>query len=232
MRRPQIKVRFFGRCNIALVLLCTIAFPALSAHGQTSVEAVIPQGTRIALQLTDGLSTKLNSEGDTFSAIIREPISVGDRLVVPKGSVVSGSISRIVRPGRFKGKAVMNLLFQSVRIPGHGQLTIVASLTGIDGEAGGTVYSEGRVEGQGSAGKDAAQVVKPGLIGGGIGGLTGGGKGAAIGAGVGAAVGLATVFATRGKDLEFRRGASMEITLDRQLVVPTEGESPALKNRN
>ena len=94
------------------------------------------------------------------------------------------------------------------------------------------VYSEGRVEGKGSEGKDAAQVVKPGLIGGGIGGLTGGGKGAAIGAGVGAAVGLATVFATRGKDLEFPRGTSMEITLDRQLIVPPESESPAVKNRN
>jgi hypothetical protein len=228
VRRPRIKIRFFSKRNIALVLL----FPALRAHGQTSVEAIIPQGTRISLQLNDGLSTKLNNEGDAFSAVTREPISVGDRLVVPKGSMVSGSISRIVRPGRFKGKAVMNLLFHSIRIPGHGQLPIVASLTGIDDEAGGTVYSEGRVEGQGSEGKDAAKVVRPGLIGGGIGGIAGGGKGAAIGAGVGAAVGLATVFATRGKDLEFRRGASMEITLDRQLVVPPEGEGSAVRNRN
>lgn len=223
MRRPRIKDRFFGKRNIALVLMGIATFSVPRASGQTSGEVIIPQGTRISLQLNDGLSTKLNNEGDIFSAITREPISVGDRLVIPKGSVVNGSISRIMRPGRFKGKAVMNLLFQSIRIPGHGQLAIVASLTGVDDEAGGSVYSEGRVEGQGSEGKDAAKVVKPGLIGGGIGGLAGGGKGAAIGAGVGAAVGLATIFATRGKDLEFRRGASMEITLDRQLLVPPEG---------
>jgi hypothetical protein len=232
VRRQRNQIRFCCAGNLVFVFLCLAVFPALRAQGQTSAEAIIPQGTRISLQLSDGLSTKLNHEGDAFSAVTREPISVGDHLVIPKGSVVSGSISRIVRPGRFKGKAVMNLLFQSIRIPGHGQLAIVASLTGIDDEAGGTVYSEGRIEGKGSEGKDAAQVVKPGLIGGGIGGLTGGGKGAAIGAGVGAAVGLATVFGTRGKDLEFRRGISMEITLDRQLLVTPEGEGSTLRNRN
>ena len=42
------------------------------------------------------------------------------------------------------------------------------------------------------------------------------GKGAAIGAGVGAAIGLATVFSTRGKDLQVRRGATMDIALDRR----------------
>ncbi len=217
---------------ITLVLWGFALFPAMLAYGQTAGEVIIPQGTRISLQLNEALSTKLNKEGDTFTAVTSEPIIVGDHVVIPKGSIINGSISRIVRPGRFKGKAVMNLLFQSVRIQGHGQLAIVASLTKIDDQAGGTLYSEGRVEGKGAEGKDAAQVVKPGLIGGGIGGIAGGGKGAAIGAGVGAAVGLATVFTTRGNDLTFRKGAVMEIILDRQLAVPPEGEIPAAKNRN
>ena len=89
----------------------------------------------------------------------------------------------------------------------------------------------GTIEGDGSKGKDVATVAKPGASGAGIGALVAGGKGAAIGSGIGAAVGLATVFATRGKDLEVQRGSTMDIQLDRQLLIPTESDSSIVKNR-
>ncbi len=213
-----------GKSGRIVTLVCALS--ALNFAGaQTTGELTLPEGTRISLQLNDHLSTKLNNEGDSFTALVTVPVYLGDRLVIPKGSVVSGSISRIVRPGRFKGKAVMNLLFQTIRVPGKGQLPIVASLARVDQEGNAGVKSEGTVEGEGSAGSDVAKVLKPTLAGAGIGGLAGGGRGAAIGVGVGAAVGLATVFATRGKDLEVRRGSTMDITLDRALAVPLEAES-------
>jgi hypothetical protein len=180
----------------------------------------IVKGTRISLQLNHYLSTKLNSQGDDFSATVTEPIRQEEHLVLPKGSIVSGSISRIIRPGRFRGKAVMNLLFQSITLPGGEPIPIVASLTRVDPEGNAGAGSEGEVLGERSLGKDAGRVAKPGLASTGIGALIGGAKGAAIGAGVGAAVGLATVFATRGKDLEMRRGSTLEITLDRDLHIP------------
>ena len=152
-------------------------------------------------------------------------------MVIPKGSVVSGSISRIQRPGRFKGKAVMTLLFQSISISGHGQLPIVASLIGVDREGTTGVSNEGAIKGKGSAGKDFGRVLVPGLIGAGIGTMAGGGKGAGIGAGVGAAAGLATVFASRGKDIELRRGATLDISLDKPFSVPPEGEGSSAKIR-
>jgi hypothetical protein len=151
-------------------------------------------------------------------------------VVIPKGSIVTGSVSHVQRPGRFRGKAVMNLLFESVRIPGKSPLPIVASLVRVDPE--GSTGEEGTVTGKGSVGKDAGTVARPGLAGAGIGGLIGGGKGAAIGAGIGAAAGLGTVFATRGKDLEVRRGSTMEIVLDRPLPVPLEHDgAPPVKIR-
>ncbi len=195
-----------------------VAFP----EQQAGAEVNLPEGTRISLQLNDHLSTKLNSEGDKFTANVIVPIYQGDRLVIPKGSTVSGSISRILRPGRIKGKAVMNLLFQSIRIPGRGELPIVASLARVDPDGNSGVQAEGTVKGEGSAGSDVARILKPGLAGAGIGGLAGGGRGAAIGSGVGAVVGLATIFSTRGKDLEMRRGSTMDIVLDRALTIPGE----------
>jgi type IV secretion system protein VirB10 len=204
----------------ALFLLPVIVL----AQGQAAGEMLLEKGTRITLQLNDHLSTRLSKEGHAFTAIVTAPVVVRDRVVIPKGSVVAGSVTHVQRPGRFRGKAVMNLLFESVRIPGKSPLPIVASLLRVDPE--GNTGTEGAITGEGSGRKDAGTVAKPGLAGAGIGGLIGGGKGAAIGAGIGAAAGLGTVFSTRGKDLEVRRGSTMEIVLDRPLPVLVEHDGP------
>ena len=211
--------------TVPLVLILLLPLPGVAMPEQAVGEIKLPEGSRISLQLNDHLSTKLSSEGDMFTANVIVPIYQGDRLVIPKGSTVSGSISRILRPGRIKGKAVMNLLFQSIRIPGRGDFPIVASLARVDPGGNAGVEGEGSVKGEGSTGGDVARVLTPGLAGAGIGGLAGGGRGAAIGGGVGAFVGLATVFSTRGKDLEMRRGSTMDISLDRALSIPTDPDA-------
>jgi hypothetical protein len=219
------------RCfSFALNLVLSYVFLGPSAS-LTASEPVLPEGTRITLQLNEHLSTKANREGDPFTAVVTTPVYLSDRVVIPKGSSVAGSISRIIRPGRFKGKAVMNLLFQSITIPGRGQIPIVATLVRVDPEVNGGTHSEGSLEGEGSTGSDVGRVITPGLAGAGIGAVAGGGKGAGIGAAVGAAVGLATVFTSRGKDLEVRRGSTLDISLDRPLTIPPEGEDAAVRNR-
>jgi len=213
-------------CGLCLILTL-VPFPgAVWGDTQATDEVGIDKGTRICLQLNDYLSTKLNNEGDWFTASVTEAVYLNERLVLPKGSIVTGSISRIIRPGRFRGKAVMNLLFQSIKLPGGKPIPIVASLARVDPEGNAGTGDEGAVKGEGSIGKDAGRVAKPGLAATGIGALIGGAKGAAVGAGVGAAVGLATVFATRGKDLEMRRGSTLDITLDRSLQIPVADLAP------
>lgn len=211
-------------CVLLLALTTAQAFPAESG-------AILPEKTKIILQLNNQLSTKVNSEGDTFTAYVTTPIRIGDRIVIPKGSIVTGSISRILRPGRFKGKAVMNLIFQSITLAGRGQLPIVASLAGMDSQGHGAIKSEGTLEGEGSEGSDIGKVLVPGIAGAGIGALTGGAKGGAIGAGVGTAIGLAGIFATRGKEIEVRRGATLDILLNQPLTIPPEEGGSASTNR-
>lgn len=190
---------------------------------QVGSETALGEGTRISLQLNDYLSTKLNNEGDTFTATVTAPVYLKDRLIIPKGSIISGSISRILRPGRFKGKAVMNLLFSSIRFPGSAAaVPIVASLVRVEQEGNAGIRDEGTITGESSKGRDATKVAAPTLTGAGIGAIVNGGRGAAIGAGIGAAVGLASVLAGRGKDLELRRGSAMEIALDRPFAIPND----------
>ncbi len=220
-----------SRC-CSFTLSCVLLFIMLApSNSLAAADTVLPEGTRICLQLNNHISTRSSSEGDPFKAIVTEPVYLGERMVIPKGSEVRGSISRIQRPGRFKGKAALTLLFQSINIPGHGELAIVATLTGVDREGNRGISTEGTIEGEGSEGKDVGKVLTPGLVGAGIGGIAGGGRGAAIGAGAGVAIGLATVFTSRGKDIEMRRGSSLDISLDRPLLIPPEVDSPAARNR-
>jgi hypothetical protein len=230
--REETAMSNLQRLSLILAILCFLTAQSPLSLAQAGGEATVPEGTRIILQLNEHLSTKQNCEGDTFTAVVSVPVLQGERLVIPKGSIVSGSISRILRPGRIKGKAIMNLLFSSIRIPGRGQFPIVASLAKVDAEGSAGVKSEGTVKGGGSVGGDVGRVMKPGLAGAGIGGLAGGARGSAIGAGVGALIGIGTVFATRGKDLEVRRGSTIEILLDRPLILPIEaGETTSAKGR-
>ncbi|HYK88254.1 MAG TPA: hypothetical protein VE398_05765 [Acidobacteriota bacterium] len=222
-------MRILTHVSLILALLCPVAADTLA---QAPGEATIPDGTRITLQLNEHLSTKLNSEGDSFTAVVSVPVLLGNRIAIPKGSTVYGSISRVVRPGRFKGKAIMTLNFQSIRIPGRGQFPVVASLASVDSEGNPDVKTEGTIKGGGNVGGDVGRVAKPALGGAGIGAIAGGAKGSAIGAGAGAMVGIITVFATRGKDLEIARGSTMNIALDRALILPAEPSEAAAGPKN
>jgi hypothetical protein len=217
-------------CSLAICLALLLVNPAPRPVCAASGIAV-PEGTVIGLQLNNHLSTKTNSEGDSFTAVVTTPIFLNERIAIPKGSTVTGSISRILRPGRFKGKAVMNLLFQSIDIPGHGQLPLVATLVHVDSGGNESVHSEGGIEGESSGKGDTAKVIVPGVAGAGVGTLAGGGKGAGIGAGVGIAIGLASVFTSRGKDIELNKGSTLDISLDRPLIFSPPGVNAANRNR-
>lgn len=211
-------------CRLILRLALPLGLmlqPVCKAAGQE----IVPKGTRITLQLNKTLSTKENHEGDPFDAYVIEPVYREGQVTIPKGSVVSGSISRITRPGRFKGKAVMHLLFRSIQIPGRGNLSIDASLNHIESDQDMDIQTEGSMESKGSAEQDAGKAVIPGLAGAGIGSLVDGRKGATVGAETGIGLGLANVFWTRGKDLEIPRGFTMDISLEQDLKIPVTGQS-------
>ena len=85
------------RCKLLLSLALTLGLllPTLS---RAADETIVPKGTLITLQLNKNLSTKRNNEGDPFTAVVMTPVYQDDQIVIPKGSTVTGSISRITRP--------------------------------------------------------------------------------------------------------------------------------------
>jgi len=181
----------------------------------------LQKGTQITLQLNDTLSTASNREGDEFTAVVLNPVYLDDQVMIPRGSVVTGSVSRILRPDRLKGKAVLDLMLQSIRVPGYKTADIAATLVQIDPAGnGGTLIGDNFTERKNSAGGTA----KPGnssQIG--VRPQASGGKNT----GIGVSGGLPSVFNSQGEDLTIPRGASMDITLDRQLTLIKETGNPA-----
>jgi hypothetical protein len=166
--------------------------------------ATIPSGAELQVRLQDALDSGVNQSGDEFRAILDQDLQVDDLVVAPRGSVVQGKLSNVVRSGRVQGRATMSLQLTSLLIGKEAyelQTDIIAK------EAASTKK------------KDATKVGIGAGLGAAIGAIAGGGKGAAIGAAVGGGAGGATVLATRGNELHFDVEQKFAFVLSREVKI-------------
>lgn len=97
-----------------VVLLALLVTPAV--YAQTT--DIIP-GTQVRLTLASGLSTRVAHDGDPFTAIVAEPVFAGNRLLLPAGAKIHGTVRSVERPkwfSMFRGGAAMNINFNSVEV--------------------------------------------------------------------------------------------------------------------
>ncbi len=154
------------------------------------------------------------------------PITIDGRIIIPRGSYVTGTVSEAKRPGRIKGKGELFLRFDSLTLPNGITRDFRSRVGGTDAEAGELDRNEGKIRGEGNQGGDARTVAKTTAAGTGVGGVAGSaaghaGMGAGIGAAAGAAAGLASVLLSRGPDLVLPKGTSFEMVLDRSVQFKT-----------
>jgi hypothetical protein len=185
---------------------------------ETEFETVVPEGTVIPIVLTAYLNTKSSQVGDTLYADTTYPIWIQQRLAIPRGSIIRGTVTDVVRPGRVKGKGRLAIRIDDVLLPNGVRRELVASFKGLHGPGDESLDRKSETVAAGaSKGEDAGTVVGTSSSGAIIGALTSGGKGAAIGAGAGAAVGLATVLFTRGRDLVLEPGTQFDLEIKKPI---------------
>ncbi len=191
---------------------------AQPAAEQPSAEMVVPQGTVVSIAMSAYLNTRSSQVGDPFYADVVYPVWIQQRLVIPKGSTVKGTVTEVVRPGRIRGKGRLALRLDSILLPNGVNRNLIAVFQGIHGPGEEKMDRKTEsVEMGGSKGEDAGTVVSNTGEGAIIGAIAGGGKGAGIGAGAGAAVGLATVLLSRGRDLVVAPGTQFDLQLRQPL---------------
>jgi hypothetical protein len=181
---------------------------------ESGLQLVVPPGTSIPIVLTAFLNTKSSQVGDKFYADTVYPVWIQQRLAIPRGSVIKGTVTEVVRPGKIKGKGRMAIRFDSITLPNGISRDLVAGFRGIHGPGDEKIdRNKETIDMAGSRGEDAGQVIGYSGQGAIIGAISGGGKGAGIGAGAGAAVGLVMMLFTRGRDLILEPGTQFDIEL-------------------
>jgi type IV secretion system protein VirB10 len=176
---------------------------------------MLASGTKIPLTLKQGITTKSARPGDPVYAQTAFPITADNQIAIPAGTYVQGEVRQVVRPGRVKGRAELQMSFTSMIFPNGYTVMLPGAVQNTPGSTTNSMKGkEGTIQGDSSKGKDVGTVVAATIPGAGIGALADGGKGAAVGAAAGGVLGLATVLLTRGPEVTLGTGDSVEMVLE------------------
>ncbi len=109
----------------------------------------LPAGTKARVILLRRLSASKSSPGESFRALLVQPIRLDSRIVLPEGSLFQGKVERRTRPRWLSRPGSIRLEFTRLITPIGGGDHIVASLAGadMDRRAGARMDSEGELRG-------------------------------------------------------------------------------------
>jgi type IV secretion system protein VirB10 len=199
--------------------------PALAQRTEPADDAdhLIPRGTRVPLVLLNSISTKHASPGDLVYLESVFPVIVDERILIPPGTYVSGSVTNVKRTGRVKGRGELYLRFEQMILPNGTIRDLTGRVGSMDGRSPEDFdREEGQIKAESSKGDDAGTVATTTATGASIGGLAGlaggrAGMGLGIGAAAGAAAGLIGVLTSRGPEAILEKGTQLDMVLDREL---------------
>ena len=134
----------------------------------------VPAGTTINVRLTQGIDVDASKAGQSFKAIVDDPVMMNGVIVIPRGATAELQAVAVQQSGKMKGSDKISLKMNSIGFGGN-----VYQVS--------TAYVETKGGGEGK--KTTRKVAGGAGLGAIVGGIAGGGSGAAIGAAVGGATG-------------------------------------------
>jgi hypothetical protein len=144
-------------------------------------DLVIARDSVIGLQTDTRVASDTARVEDRVEARVTRDVKVGDRIAVPAGARMIGSVVQVERGGKFKEQARLGIRFHTIVLADGTNLPISTE----------TIVRLGDAPGNGSAAKIGGAAVGGAILG----AILGGAKGAAIGATAGAGAGTAAVTA-------------------------------------
>jgi hypothetical protein len=172
------------------------------------VDLVIPADAVLGLQIERTVSSETARVEDRVEARVTRDVRVGDRVAIPAGSLVQGSVMEVERGGKIKERARLNVRFHTVVLGNGNRLNIRTD----------SVVREGS-----SPSKESAAKIGGAAIGGAIlGAILGGGKGAVIGGATGAAGGTAATMASERNPAVLNAGTTVTVRMQQPVSVSVE----------
>ena len=189
----------------------TQAQPSQAVPPQT---LTVPAGTVIRVRTDEWISSDRNVIGDSFSAVLSEPIVVNGWVVGRRGQAQTGRVSQ-VKKGHGGGTSELGLDLPELTLVDGQQLPLQTQL--FQASAGP------------SSGRNAAIIGSTTGMGALIGAIAGRGVGAAIGAGIGATAGAIGVMSTPGKPTVVSPESILSFRLEAPVTISTDNSQLAFQ---
>lgn len=175
--------------------------PFRQAATVAQIESTLPAGTPVPIRLQTSISSRTASPGDHFDAVLAEDLENEGRVVVARGTEVTGHVVAVGRSGRLQNPGYLRLTLASMDLKGK-EVQLQTS----------SIFVQGRSH------KQRNLAIIGGGAGGGalIGAFAGGGNGTLIGAALGTAGGTGAAYATG----RMEAGVAAERRLTFRLVQP------------
>ncbi|MEB3246037.1 MAG: hypothetical protein VKJ06_08655 [Vampirovibrionales bacterium] len=193
---------------------------AIPTVNEDDIKTVKP-GSQLELTVSTEIGPGMGvSLGDGFYAKVSKHFKIGDEIVIPKGSVVHGSVTQLADPKRAGRNGYVSLKFDSLMTPDGREIPIDGDFSTKDGALKAAAKVVGRASGftLGGGLVGALMVLRVG----GLAAVTASqGYALAGGAAVGGAVGLTAAMVTKGKSVMIEPGTKLKVALGEGLSLPT-----------
>jgi type IV secretory pathway VirB10-like protein len=98
-----------------------------------------PSGSSVHVRLLTALSSGTSRQGDEVEAVISQPLFDGDRLVLPQGSLLKGSVVQVRAARRLSRNGQLRMIFHQLLLPDGLEQKVDATLAGVQAGKGDEV---------------------------------------------------------------------------------------------
>lgn len=172
------------------------------------VELVIPNDAVLGLQIERTVTSEVARVEDRVDARVIRDVRVGDRVAIPAGSLVQGSVMEVERGGKVRERAKLGIRFHTVVLADGTRLPIKTD----------SVVREGTSPTNESAAKIGGAAAGGAILG----AILGGGKGAVLGGAIGAAGGTAATMAGKANPAVLAGGSTVSVRMQQPVTVSIE----------
>ena len=104
---------------------------SVKAEALTDVGTAPPTGSVVHARLVTPLSSATSKKGEPVVALITEPLMASERLILPEGSVIRGSVIEVRPARRLARNGQLRILFHEVAPPNGLEQKVETSLEGV-----------------------------------------------------------------------------------------------------
>ncbi len=114
----------------------------------SSIGSALPEGSVVHARLVTPLSSATSHQGEDVEAVLSQPLMDGDRLILPQGSWLKGTVKQAQPARRMKKNGQLRVAFSELTPPDGIEQKIVSTLQGVQAgkDANVKLDSEGGAE--------------------------------------------------------------------------------------